>query len=464
LILVFDGEIAVKQVVFVGFAVSFALILFSASRADIRPVVDSKRGDAATADFKFDKVATPSRSDAANRAKFTILDGRRDRNGGDLEQLNDGQLPSNEDEPSTNFFFAAGNEGGRILVDLGEAIEIEKINTYSWHPNTRGPQVYKLYVADAADEDFNPDGRRSRRGDPIEAGWKLIAEVDTRPEEGEPGGQYAVSIADTAGGALGKHRYLLFDIARTESDAAFANTFFSEIDIIDGKEYPLAQADGSSSEDGEGALDVVKVADKYEIAFDTTDLPEIKPWVDETLKPICAAWYPKIVELLPSDGFSAPTRFTIIFESDSRGVAYASRGEIHCAGPWFMRNLEGEAAGAVVHEMVHIVQQYRRARGPNRNPGWMVEGVADYIRWFLYEPQELRPRVDPARHKYTDSYRITGAFLNYLVNHKDPKLVEKFNAAMREGRYSEDLWKELTGKTVDDLWADYMQTLTADGS
>jgi hypothetical protein len=89
----------------------------------------------------------------------------------------------------------------------------------------------------------------------------------------------------------------------------------------------------------------------------------------------------------------------------------------------------------------------------------MVEGVADYIRWFLYEPEELRPRVDPSRHKYTDSYRITGAFLNYLVNHKDPKLVEKFNAAMREGRYSEDLWKEFTGKTVDDLWADYMQTL-----
>jgi hypothetical protein len=140
-------------------------------------------------------------------------------------------------------------------------------------------------------------------------------------------------------------------------------------------------------------------------------------------------------------------------------VAYASRGEIHCAGPWFMRNLEGEAAGAVVHEMVHIVQQYRRARGPNRNPGWMVEGVADYIRWFLYEPENLRPRVDPARHKYTDSYRITGAFLNYLVKHKDEKLVEKFNAAMREGRYSEDLWKEFTGKTVDDLWADYMQTL-----
>ncbi|HEX2473412.1 MAG TPA: basic secretory protein-like protein [Lacipirellulaceae bacterium] len=448
-----------KQALFAGVVALSNLISFSASRADIEPVVDTKRADAATADFKFENVATPSPTDAANRAKFTILRGQRDTNGGELNRLHDGRLPSNEDEPDANFFFAAGSEGGRILVDLGEAIEIQKINTYSWHPNTRGPQVYKLYVADSADNDFNPDGRRTRRGDPTEAGWKLAAEVDTRPSEGEPGGQYAVSIADAAGGALGKHRYLLFDISRTESDDPFGNTFFSEIDIIDGKEYPLADADEQSTESGEGTVDVLKVADKYEIAFDTSDLPEIKPWVDETLKPICAAWYPKIVELLPSENYSAPTRFTIIFEKDSRGVAYANRGEIHCAGPWFMRNLEGEAAGAVVHEMVHIVQQYRRARGPNRNPGWMVEGVADYIRWFLYEPEELRPRVDPSRNKYTDSYRITGAFLNYLVEHKDPKLVEKFNAAMREGRYSEDLWKEFTGKTVDDLWADYMQTL-----
>jgi hypothetical protein len=45
------------------------------------------------------------------------------------------------------------------------------------------------------------------------------------------------------------------------------------------------------------------------------------------------------------------------------------------------------------------------------------------------------------------------------VQNKDEKLVEKFNAAMREGRYSEDLWKKFTGKTVDDLWADYLQTL-----
>jgi hypothetical protein len=141
------------------------------------------------------------------------------------------------------------------------------------------------------------------------------------------------------------------------------------------------------------------------------------------------------------------------------GVANAGGTRINCAGKWFMANLEGEAVGAVVHEMVHIVQQYGRARGRNRNPGWMVEGVADYVRWFLYEPKEKRPRVNAARANYTDSYRTTGAFLDYLVEKHDKEIVKKFNAAMRDGKYSDELWKETTGKTVDELWGEYVETL-----
>jgi len=52
-----------------------------------------------------------------------------------------------------------------------------------------------------------------------------------------------------------------------------------------------------------------------------------------------------------------------------------------------------------------------RGRG---NPGWLVEGIADYIRWFKSEPESQRPRPNPAKAKYTDSYRTTAAFLNYV--------------------------------------------------
>jgi hypothetical protein len=205
--------------------------------------------------------------------------------------------------------------------------------------------------------------------------------------------------------------------------------------------------------------DVLKIDGGYEIVFDTKEMPELKEWVDKKLKPTCAQWYPKIVEMLPSEGFTAPKRFTIQFLKDMRGVANASGTKIRCGGQWFKGQTEREGPGAVVHEMVHIVQQYGQARGGNRNPGWLVEGLADYIRWHLYEPKEKRRKLDPAKVKYTDSYHVTGAFLEYVVNTYDKDFVKKLNATMRQGKYTPEFWKEQTGKTIDDLWAEFVKTL-----
>jgi hypothetical protein len=33
------------------------------------------------------------------------------------------------------------------------------------------------------------------------------------------------------------------------------------------------------------------------------------------------------------------------------------------------------------------------------------------------------------------------------------------NAALRAGKYREELWREITGKTVDELWAGFAKTL-----
>ena len=93
---------------------------------------------------------------------MTVVAGRSDRNGGDVDKLHDGRVPRGEDQPSREFFFAAGSEGGRLLVDLGEATEIQRVNTYSWHSGTRGPQVYTLYASDgnAAGFDARAEARK----------------------------------------------------------------------------------------------------------------------------------------------------------------------------------------------------------------------------------------------------------------------------------------------------------------
>jgi hypothetical protein len=431
---------------FVSVILSFVVVLMpAAAGAEVLPVCERSENSSATADFRFRTVPPPSKSDAATNARFSVVAGDVDPHGGDVETLQDGRLPESSDHPDANFFFDAGTAGGRLLLDLGSVIDVQQVNTYSWHANKRGPQVYQLYASDGSAPGFVA---RPGRGVALpQVGWNRIASVDTRPAQGTPGGQYGVSIADRSGGSLGRFRYLLFDISRTDDRDRFGNTFFSEIDVCDGQEHAARPA----------------AAEPVEFVFDTSETPDLQPWVETRLRPVCERWYPRIVAMLPSPGYTAPRRVSITFRKDMQGVAGASGTRIVCAGDWFRRNLEGEAAGAVVHELVHVVQRYGRVRNGRSNPGWLVEGVADYIRWFHFEPPSQRPRPNPATAHYTDSYRTTAAFLNYVAETQDQDIVKKLNTAMREGRYTAELWKEHTGKTVDELWEGFVAFRSAKG-
>ena len=438
--------------------VAAAVFLASATAAfaDIKVVVEHNDSEHATADFKFKNVPAPSKTDAATQAKFALVDGERDDNGGELDKLHDGKLPTEEDQPSENFFFNAGTEGGRLSVDLGAALELKQVNTYSWHPNTRGPQVYKLYASDGQAGDFNAQPKMGK--DPEKCGWKLIAKVDTRPKDGQGGGQYGVSIADPDG-LIGKYRYLLFDMSRTEADDDFGNTFYSEIDVIskDG-----AGKSATASESSGGGAYVTHSPDGYcEISIATSNAPDLKEWAETKLAPVLAEWYPKIVAMLSSEGFTAPKRFSVSLQP-GRGVAATGGTRITANSDWIKEELKGEAIGALVHEEVHVVQQYRGRRGnPDFKPapGWLVEGIPDYIRWFLYEPQShgadvawLRTRRNVSL-KYDARYRVTANFLNYVVEHHDPKkeLITRLNAACRQGRYTDEMWKDCTGTALPEL-------------
>ncbi|MDI6447985.1 family 16 glycoside hydrolase [Anaerobaca lacustris] len=440
------------------------LSVVSVSYAEVR-ITSARNDGSAAAEFLFENVPSPSRSDAAAQARFTVVDGRPDGNGGGVEKLSDGKVPTEEDQPAENFFFRAGTDGGRLLIDLGQAIEIQQVNTYSWHPGSRGPQVYDLYGSDGKADGFDSQPRKGT--DPQTCGWKLIAKVDTRPEEGTGGGQYGVSVADSDG-PLGAYRYLLLDVFRTEATDAFGNTFYSEIDVVD-PTSPVVAAKPAVEPAGEVRREVVEIeGGKYQITIDTTEAPDLTQWAHDELAPVVKQWYPRIVAMLPSDGYEAPTRASITFSADMQGVAATSGTRVRCAARWFRGQLQNEAKGAIVHELVHVVQNYGRSRRNNpdatRTPGWLVEGICDYIRWFLYEPHshgaEITSRnIDRAR--YDGSYRITGNFLNWLTETYDKDIVRKLNAAAREGRYSEDLWTEYTGKTVQELGDEWKAVMEA---
>ena len=204
---------------------NLSLLAFSTARV----VVDHNSVSTANKGFRFKNVPSPVRDNAAAKARISLVVGRPDPSSGGLSVLTDGALPTHEDEPRANFFFDAGSDGGRILMDFGVAVDVTQVNTYSWHANSRGPQVYNLYASDGRDPKFKaqPDART----DPVACGWSLIARVDTRPRQGDGGGQYGVSISDPPG-ILGKYRYLLFDSVPTEIDDPWGNTFYSEIIVV----------------------------------------------------------------------------------------------------------------------------------------------------------------------------------------------------------------------------------------
>ena len=213
---------------------AFAIALWAsftapATSAQVQITVDHNPGAAATSEFKFPRVPSPATDDAASHAKLMLVDGQLDSNGANLSALVDGMLPTSEDEPGANVFFNTRSFGGRFRIDLGSVIDIAQINSYSWHPSARGPQLYKLYVSNGSEAGLDLAPRRGV--DPATCGWKFVATVSTIPETGEDGGQSGVSIADQSG-SLGRYRYLLFDCWVTEAADDWGNTFYSEIDVV----------------------------------------------------------------------------------------------------------------------------------------------------------------------------------------------------------------------------------------
>jgi hypothetical protein len=159
-----------------------------------------------------------------------MVDGVLDGGSGELSALTDGVVPTNSDDPGANFYFRAGSMGGRFRMDFGKSTDIAQVITYSWHPGSRGPQLYKLYAAEGSEPNFNIGPKRGV--DPATCGWKFIVTVSTIPKQGEDGGQYAASVTDS-NGSLGKYRYLMFDCYVTELNDDWGNTFYSEIDVIE---------------------------------------------------------------------------------------------------------------------------------------------------------------------------------------------------------------------------------------
>ncbi len=202
-------------------------------------------------------------------------------------------------------------------------------------------------------------------------------------------------------------------------------------------------------------------SDNLTVLLDCSDAPELESWGKNAIE-LAGKWYPIISELLNGNEPAPPRTITIVI-GKMEGIACTSGNHITIAISWIGNHPDD--TGVLIHELVHVVQDYRVP-----TPSWIVEGIADYIRFFRYENQwDWECRIDPDKSHYTDGYRTSAAFLRWIAatycEDADSKPVQeemflrKLHQTCREGVYSDDFFVETTGKTLDTLWKEFTHDL-----
>jgi len=143
---------------------------------------------------------------------------------------------------------------------------------------------------------------------------------------------------------------------------------------------------------------------------------------------------------------------TFFVDTAYTGVAEAGGGRVRFSSRWFHKNPKD--IDVVTHEVMHIVQAYPDDAGP----WWVTEGVADYVRYAYGVDNAgggwaLPPYKDGQT--YENGYRITARFLAWIEANVKKGFVKTLDKSMRSKTYTADIWKQQTGKSIDELWKAY---------
>lgn len=195
----------------------------------------------------------------------------------------------------------------------------------------------------------------------------------------------------------------------------------------------------------------------FKVEIDFSKAPACETFAIKA-KEIVEEWYPKVTEILfdKAHPLTVPT-VRIIFEPMD-GVAKTTNEGIYISEDWVTKKAPKDY-GMVVHEMTHIVQDYKR-----KGESWLTEGIADYIRhkYFEKDIEKLQRQVIPDQSSYKQAYTIAAAFLFWLEENKDKDIVHKLNTASNDGTYKRELFTQYCGADVDTLWKEFTDSLRAE--
>jgi RNA polymerase sigma factor (sigma-70 family) len=246
-----------------------------------------------------------------------------------------------------------------------------------------------------------------------------------------------------------------------------------------------------------------------EFVIDVTDAPEMKPWAERAAR-ICERSYPMINEELKElSGGSVMKRaatpahvITMTLKNDYSGLVEVENDRIIGSVKYFKDHPDdvgamifmtscsiqgkGDNSSWLARSMTGHVQRFRDElrmldrlqldRIPfidlfkplalflaflakdDRPHMWLVIGIADYVRFFKYEPGK-RPPLNSDKMLYNATSKATAAFLAFLTEKYDKDIVRKLNRLLGKGEYGDEVFKDLIGKTLPELNEEWRASL-----
>lgn len=143
------------------------------------------------------------------------------------------------------------------------------------------------------------------------------------------------------------------------------------------------------------------------IDIDTSQSPQLNNFAS-SLKQALIPWFPVISTELSSPNFTPPDNFAIRFDPNYNGIAQTSGNKIVGSVQYYASNQDD--IGSMIHEMTHVIQSYKSC------PSWLIEGIADWIRYYKYEPSSRMPSKPQSTDYYTLGYGISAYFLQYIID------------------------------------------------
>ena len=194
------------------------------------------------------------------------------------------------------------------------------------------------------------------------------------------------------------------------------------------------------------------------LVLDTSAAPDMKEWTEGVVGRIQLGGVR--VAAYVTAGWPIPCCVTVSYVDKDGGapvwVESATCTKICLNAKWFRENRDGQAAGAFFYALVRVMQGYGTTPGATETncPSWLANGIADYARWYLFEPESRGcdfVRKNPGAYRYNGSFRVTASFLDF-VERRHPGTVMRANAAMRAHAFDDaTFWKDATGKTAEEL-------------